>query len=319
MSKRSPDDARYTRIWLRRELVADGFTDPSIRRLTRTGALVRVRHGAYIDGRAWAELDHVGQHCVRSRAVARQASSPLVLSHTSALVEQDGPTYGVSLDEVDIVRPGVGGGRREAGIRHHRGRVAQGRVVQVHGVGVTDPATTTLDVSALVPTESALCVANHFMHAGEVTLAELVDLERARRSWPGSLSAQLLLRLADGRVESVGESRLLWLCFQQGLPAPIPQYEIRDGRGQVIARVDFAWPALGLFVEFDGRVKYGRLLQPGQSVADVVDAEKRREEDVCRRTGWRCVRVVWSDLDRPAGTAYRIRSMFAPGPIPGAP
>ncbi len=86
----------------------------------------------------------------------------------------------------------------------------------------------------------------------------------------------------------------------------------------MIARADFAWPELGVFVEFDGRIKYGRLLAPGQSVADVVDAEKRREEEICRLTGWRCVRVVWADLERPARTAQRIRGMFVPGPVPGA-
>lgn len=313
---RSADDPRYTRIWLRRELVAAGYPDKAIRRLTRRRVLVRVRHGAYVDHDAWACLDEVGRHCVRSRAVLRQASTPLVLSHTSALAEHDGPTYGVALDEVDVLRPEVGG-RRESGIRHHRGRVPEQRIERVGGVAVTDPATTTLDLAMLVPTEAALCVANHFLHRARTTLPELAGLARDRERWPGSLSTHLILRLADARIESVGESRVVWLCFQQGLPAPVPQYPVRDGRGRVVARVDFAWPELGVFVEFDGQVKYGRLLKPGESLADVVDAEKRREEQICRLTGWRCVRLVWADLDRPERTAYRIRSMFGHGPVPG--
>ena len=34
--------------------------------------------------------------------------------------------------------------------------------------------------------------------------------------------------------------------------------------GHFIARVDFAWPELGIFVEFDGKVKYESLLKPGR-------------------------------------------------------
>ena len=34
------------------------------------------------------------------------------------------------------------------------------------------------------------------------------------------------------------------------------QYEIRDSAGQLLARLDFAWPELGVFLEFDGKEKY---------------------------------------------------------------
>lgn len=318
MTKRQVDDPRYSRIWLRSELIAAGLTDNNIRRLLRVGDLVRVRHGAYVDAATWGLLDEAGRHCVRARAVVRQARRPGVLSHASALVEHGGPTYGVPLEEVHLTRPGWQAGRVEAGIRRHRGHVSTDHIETLHGVAVTDAATTTLDLAGLVTTESALCVANHFLHEGGRTVSELVELAKARKFWPSSLSTHLVLRLADPRVESVWESRVVWLCFREGLPAPVPQFEVRDASGHVVARVDFAWPELGLFVEFDGQVKYGRLLKPGQSVGDVVTAEKRREELVCRLTGWRCLRLVWSDLDQAARTAYRIRSMFLPGPGPDA-
>ena len=50
--------------------------------------------------------------------------------------------------------------------------------------------------------------------------------------------------------------------------------------------------------EFDGRVKYGRLLRPGQEPGDAVFEEKRRE-DAIRDEGWGVVRWVWSDLQVP--------------------
>ena len=94
---------------------------------------------------------------------------------------------------------------------------------------------------------------------------------------------------------------------------PQPQYKVRDpATGEVVARVDFAWPELGLFLEFDGRVKYQKLLKEGESVTDVVLREKRREELICRLTGWRCIRIVWADLYTPERTAAIIRSLFRP-------
>ena len=37
-----------------------------------------------------------------------------------------------------------------------------------------------------------------------------------------------------------------------------------------------------MFLEFDGKVKYEKLLKDGQRASDVVVAEKRREELICR-------------------------------------
>ena len=61
-----------------------------------------------------------------------------------------------------------------------------------------------------------------------------------------------------------------------GLPAPVLQWEVCSPCGAVVARVDFGWPELRTVGEFDGRVKYGRLLRPGQDPGDAVFEEKRR-------------------------------------------
>jgi hypothetical protein len=61
--------------------------------------------------------------------------------------------------------------------------------------------------------------------------------------------------------------------------------------------------------EFDGFVKYSKLLQPGSDPGQVVFAEKQREELLCRLSGLpRMVRIVWDDYDRPRVTASRIRT-----------
>ena len=63
--------------------------------------------------------------------------------------------------------------------------------------------------------------------------------------------------------------------------------------------------------EFDGLVKYGRLLQPGQAPAEAVVAEKLRE-DALRDQDLRVVRWTWTDLSPFTPTATRLRHRLAP-------
>jgi hypothetical protein len=55
------------------------------------------------------------------------------------------------------------------------------------------------------------------------------------------------------------------------------QCEIRDETGMLRATCDVGWPELNAYGEFDGRVKHGRLLRPGQDPGDVVFMERQRE------------------------------------------
>jgi hypothetical protein len=79
--------------------------------------------------------------------------------------------------------------------------------------------------------------------------------------------------------------------------------------GASTACTDFAWPEQRTVGEFDGKVKEGRPLRPGQSAADVVDAEKLRE-DAIRPQDWEVVRRTRADLGDFTDTAIRIRDRF---------
>jgi hypothetical protein len=91
-----------------------------------------------------------------------------------------------------------------------------------------------------------------------------------------------------------------------GVPAPLLQHEVRSATGLLIARVDFWWAARATAGEFDGAVKYGRLLRPGQDAGDAVFAEKLRE-DAVRAEGLRVVRWTWRELDDFAAVVARLR------------
>ena len=79
--------------------------------------------------------------------------------------------------------------------------------------------------------------------------------------------------------------------------------------GALVARTDFAWEEHELVGEFDGKVKYGRLLRPGQEPGDAVFEEKRRE-DAVRAEGWGVARWVWADLGTGHRLAARLRRAF---------
>jgi hypothetical protein len=116
-----------------------------------------------------------------------------------------------------------------------------------------------------------------------------------------------VVAFADGRAESVGESRSRIAIARAGLPTPALQVPVPLPAGTAYA--DFGWPARRVLGEFDGKVKYGRLLRPGQDPGDVVYEEKVREDEV-RAQRWEVVRWRWADLDDFAPVAARIRERF---------
>ena len=300
-------------VFLRREAESLGYTSTAIARLIREGTWHRVRRGAYTFGDIWGGLDESRRYALLTRAVYKQANTRVILSHVSAVPEHDGPLWGLDLDLTHLTRRDGKTGRRERGVQQHRGTLAPGDVLRKNGVDVMSPTRTALEVSMVAPTEAALCVINDFLHRGLTSIELLRDRYEPMDRWPDTLATDLALRLADPRIESVGETRTFYMCWRHGLPAPEPQYEVYAEDGSLLGRVDFAWPEYRVFLEFDGKVKYGPLLRPGESPTDVVLREKRREERICEATGWRCIRVSWADLERPELLAARIRNALFPG------
>jgi hypothetical protein len=308
--ERETDDPRQTAIMLRRDLIDEGWTDQALAHMVKSGTWVRPRRGAYVDAVAWAAVDAIGKHEIKARAVVAQAKCKLVLSHVTAASVWDLSFWDLEPDSVHGTRRDGRCGRSEAGVVQHRGALLDADVVSRHGVEVVGATRLALELPTVTDLEHAVCFASELLHRGDTSASLLQDRYRSMACWPHSLNTELMLRLAEPLCESVGERRFLYLCWRQHLPAPIPQYAIRDEQGNVVARVDFAWPELGVYVEFDGKVKYGALLREGQSPTDVVLAEKRREDLIHELTGWRGIRVVWADLYVPEQTALRIRRLL---------
>ncbi len=316
MRPRDPEDPRATPVRLRRELVALGWTDQMLGRALRDGHLAQPRRGAYVDGAAWAKLDAAGRHELAARAVVASAKAQVAVSHGSAIPFFGGPDWGLDLGTVHVTRLDGHAGRGAAGVRQHRGRVQDGDVETWHGVPVMGPTRAALELTTMVPLETSVVHLSDLTHRGLTTPARLQErYEAGIDHWPHSLATDLALRLCEPKCESVAEARFLVLAWREHLPHPTPQYEVRDRHGRLIARVDFAWPEMGVFLEFDGRSKYTTLLKAGQSLDDVLIAERKRQNEAQRVTGWTCIRITWADLAQPARTAAMIRSDLYPSDV----
>lgn len=297
-------------VWLRREVLRDGYTDSDIRSFVRRGVWHRLRHGAYCSRELWDRCSPQQRHRLLCRAVLKTAHPRSVLSHTSAAIERGAPVWGADLRLVHLTRTDGRSGRREAGVVHHRGVLPEEHVEELHGVPVTVATRTLVEVCTLLGVEAALVTANGLINGGHTTLAEVEELAHDTRFWPASLATRLVLGLVHPKVESALESRVWHLFWCEHLPRPEPQVEVRDEAGRLVGRVDFAWVEQGVFLEADGREKYDRFRREGESLEDFLLREKRREEQICLLTGWVCLRVGWRDLADPQRLGRRIRKVL---------
>lgn len=292
------------RLLLRREAVRSGISDGELGRLTRTGELHRLRRGAYVDSvlpDARAE-----RHRLLIRATAAVLRRPAVVSHQSAAVLHGLPLWDVPLDRVHVTRRPRAWNDTSAVLSCHVAQLRDDEIVSIDGLPVTNPVRTALDLARSLPHEAAVVAVDAALHRGLLShddlRARLFDIVGA----PGSRSAARVVGAADGRSASVGESRSRVVLHRWKLPPSALQFEIRSEGAVLVARTDFAWEADRLVGEFDGRIKYGRLLRPGQDPGDAVVQEKLRE-DAVRDEGWSVVRWVWADLQRPDRLAARVR------------
>jgi len=299
-------------VFLTREAKDLGYADKDITRAVRAHRWHRVRHGAYTFPEIWKNSDAVARHRILLRAVVRQARGPVAASHVSSLIEHGVKTWGIDLSRVHVTRLDRGAGRIARDVQHHEGLWLHEDLEQVNGLMMVKPARAVVETLTMCGTEAGLVATDSAYHLGVVTPEEVENEYDRMEFWPGTRSAQLVLRLADQRAESPGESRFRYICWEQGLPKPELQFKVFDERGQLIGTTDLAWPVRQLLGEFDGKVKYGRLLKPGQSPGDVVFDEKRREDRLREATGWPMVRTVWDELDDHAALARRVARLMSP-------
>jgi hypothetical protein len=301
--------APMDQIKLTAEMLAEGWSSAELDRMARSGEVQRIRRGAY----DWAPARSPDRRDLHRRLIAatvRQTSVDAVISHMSAAVLHQLPIWNNQLGKVHLTRDQSGGGKVRRYVHLHVAPLADIDVCEMDGLRVTTLARTVLDLLRTLNMERSVPIGDAALRLG-LTLEELAEVAGRCIGWPGTPQARRAMSFLDARSESAGESYSRVILDRTGIPTPIPQYEVWR-HGALVGRADFCWEEFRTLGEFDGKQKYGRLLKPGQTAADAVFEEKRREDSL-RDLGWQIVRWIWEDLYHPEELRHRLERAFERG------
>lgn len=196
-----------------------GYSDSDIQAAVREKRWLRLRHGYYSFTDHVAGLNPRQRHVLLSRAVRDRLGPGYVLVGVSACAAQGIELWNARLDVVRVARLDGRTGRNEAGIRYQRLSLDPSRdVVDLDGLAATRPERAVWEASCELSTEAGLVCINSALHRNKVEDEELHKAGADFECWPGSRKARLAHRLSDGRIETVGESRTFFLCWEFGLP-----------------------------------------------------------------------------------------------------
>jgi very-short-patch-repair endonuclease len=169
-----------------------------------------------------------------------------LLSHTSAAALWE--IRSQRTREIHLSMP-LGSRRLRPGIVIHRRKtLTEHDVTRRHGIPVTTPIATLIDISTSLTRDELEAAIN------EADKRNLINPEALRSSLDDAVGrrpgAARLRDTLDSRTFTLTDSTLerafLTLAREAGLPTPLTQHFVNG------YRVDFHWPELGLVVETDG-------------------------------------------------------------------
>ncbi|MEU6643802.1 DUF559 domain-containing protein [Saccharomonospora sp. NPDC046836] len=281
--------------YVRAELVTVVGTSV-VRGALKDGRLARFSRGIVVDPRRGADF------ATRAAACLLNAGPRAVLAGHSALA-----LHGCTAADtapVHILVPYGCKPRGRPGLVVHQGTFDEQDVDVIAGLRVLALDVAVAEVLARGKRRAGLACADQAMRLvpeearGEFR-AWIEERIRARPDPRGRCQARALVNLTTGLAESPAESWTLLALADAGLPIPEQQYRIVDLAGNEIYRLDFAWPALRVAVEYDGYEAH-----ESRQAADAA-----RDADLERR-GWIVVRADAADLKDPGRLIGAVRAAF---------
>ncbi|GAA4657097.1 type IV toxin-antitoxin system AbiEi family antitoxin domain-containing protein [Arthrobacter cryoconiti] len=294
-------------VWRTAQLREAGFGDRAIRRLLEQGILARLRYGCYVRAAWWNGLSldarRLNRVLLHAFATLTSSATGFVYSHTSAAI-----LHGLFLWNVDdfihITQPkkpsSIGAG---PDTRIHRSPLDDEDIVVIRRLRVTSLLRTVIDCALTLPYRQALIIADHALRMG-VSLPTLMAAADRLSSHRGIRTLRKVLLNADPRSESPGETLTRDLMRKLLIEPPTPQVWIATRVGR--HRVDFAWIAKRVVLEFDGKGKYFNYRPTDEALF-----QERKRETALIEAGWTLIRVQWKDLFNEAGFKLRILAALA--------
>lgn len=283
-----------------------GFGPRDLERSLREQVIHRVRRGTYVFKPLWDALRPQDRHVIVVKSVVRGMRGDVAVAGVSACALRGLDVWGHDLSNVHVIRLDRGAGRREAGVVHHEGVLGEDDIEMVDDLPAVRLDLALCQAGAVAGLEAGVVLYDSGLRRGGISKEELELRAERMAHVRGTRTVRFGIRLADGRSESVGESRNRFLFFRFGIPKPELQYPVRDSTGVLIGITDFGWELYCHLGEFDGLMKYRRALNGDQDPEQVMISEKARE-DAMRAERKGMTRTIWRELDDrvAAGTAAR--------------
>ncbi len=157
-----------------------------------------------------------------------------------------------------------------------------------------------MDCASLVPFVDLVAMGDAILHRELCPVGELAHLLQWGYRRRGIVNIRRALPLLDPRAESPGESRTRMMLLAGRIRAPRCNFDVFVN-GRWIARVDMAWLAEKVIVEYDG--------------AGHLDEKQRRRDaerlNQLQAAGWRVIVLTADDLRRPEATCALVRRALA--------
>jgi hypothetical protein len=161
----------------------------------------------------------------------------------------------------------------------------------------TAPNWTAVEVARALRRPRALATLDAALRSGSCDRGGLRRAAREQWGRRGIVDVRDLIEFADPLAESPMESEARLVMRDGGLPAPVLQYEVVDGNGE-LRRLDFAWPFAGVAAEYDGEAAH--------SGPEAMRRDRRRQAAL-QDIGWTVIPMLAEDVRRhPAELVARI-------------
>jgi hypothetical protein len=292
---------------------------------SRPVGFASLRTGALVDASAWDAAYAEGRHVLRGYAVAALARTEIVLSHTTAAAHWGLPLVGVSDSAVHCIPASPHSTKTHGDVIRHDVPLPKRDIARRDGLRLTSLSRTVFDVIRMLDLRGGLAVfdaavrqvawseEDHSLDRGRADA--FIESVRSRiyraTGRRGIRNARIALQLVDGRAQLPGESISRLLMWELELLRPELQTRIQTDAG--LAYLDFAWPQLGLFGEFDGEVKLTNpAFSRGRAKSEILLHQTARREAVEATTSWRGLHWGWSDIEDAATFRRSLREQGWP-------
>jgi hypothetical protein len=226
-----------------------GLSTAAVRCAVRQGAVRPVVRGVY----AAAHLADTIE--LRARAVAKAARPHHVVTDRTAAWLHDIDTHVYAEhDDVPLIETCALRGRQPTTLDGVDGRTRDLQpedIMELHGVLVTTPLRTALDLGCVLRRREAFAALCAFAHRYGLSRQDYERVLRRFRRRRGVVQLRELVALVDPRIESQREAWVLLAIVDAGVAMPEPQFWIAID-GVPTYRLDFAYPRRRVCVEYDG-------------------------------------------------------------------